>query len=368
MHATYVATACIIRSLAAGATLGVILFAFSLLAVGQGRIGTALKIEKVKLEEFGDLNTDEVKGRLDLFAAELSKAQHLRGVIVGYRREDLRPGFFFREIYGYQNYLTNSRGIEPRRLKVMDGGVKAASTSYLTTQLWLVPSGTTDPVMPAVPAEVNAPRQFDSVALGSGCVWENTLVLGEPDDALKFFAAALREKPGAKGFVLVHPSSREPLSKAIRFAASSRESLVSKYHLAPARVFAKVEARRHCSEIELWLAPANLAIPQTLSPGMFFQSQLMTEAEQNEYSVRRVELLGNTYTRDNVIRRRLLQNEGDVFRRSLLEQSLKNLSKLRNFRPVRMQDVAVHLNREEKTIDFLINLTELTRPRQRRTQ
>jgi outer membrane protein assembly factor BamA len=86
----------------------------------------------------------------------------------------------------------------------------------------------------------------------------------------------------------------------------------------------------------------------------------MDEAQQTEYSVRRVEFMGNEHTRDNILRKRFMQTEGDVFSRKALDQSLKNFSKLRMIYPVASDDVEVSLDREEKLIDFTIYFRERT--------
>ena len=92
---------------------------------------------------------------------------------------------------------------------------------------------------------------------------------------------------------------------------------------------------------------------------------MMRQAEQNQFTVRRVEFVGLTYTRDDVVRPRMTRfkdgdrtisfNEGDLFTRRKLVLSLRNMNKLRSeFYPVRLSDVEVRLNESEKTIDMAI--------------
>jgi hypothetical protein len=359
MHRTHTQLNLRIPTALTVALLGSILYC-SYLTCGQEKITTAQKFD-----EFWDLMTDDVQARLDRFAERVVKDQSLEALLVAYRREDMRPGPRLREIYGFQNYLVNKRGVDPRRLKIIDGGISEKPT----TELWLVPPGAKPPSIPPKGAlALNGPMLFDRLTHGPGCESEYTLTLEDPGDGLKFFATALGDNPTLKGFILVRPSEREPLSTAGRLAVNSKQLLIKEYGVAADRIVTRLEGRRLCSEIGLWLAPPDIAVPKNQSVGSFFQSQLMAEAEQNHYSVRRVELAGNTYTRDNVIRRRILQNEGEIFRRKLLEQSLRNISKLKNFNPVGIQDVEVHLSKEYKLIDFLINLTERTRSRKRRIQ
>lgn len=93
------------------------------------------------------------------------------------------------------------------------------------------------------------------------------------------------------------------------------------------------------------------------------QSQLITEAEANEYTVRRVEFLGNATTRHNVLNRRVVVQEGEIFNRESLERGVKNLSKLKVIKPVHLNDVEVKLNREYKHIDLLFCVREQRRSR-----
>ena len=89
----------------------------------------------------------------------------------------------------------------------------------------------------------------------------------------------------------------------------------------------------------------------------------MREAEGNKFTVRRVELIGNTYTADYVIRQKILLNEGDLFTRARLRKSLENISKLKQFMPVQLKDIQIHLDRGQKLVDINIYLSERTRRR-----
>ena len=93
------------------------------------------------------------------------------------------------------------------------------------------------------------------------------------------------------------------------------------------------------------------------------RSELLNEAEKNKFVVRRVEFFGNSNTRHDVLARRVVFQEGDLFTRALLERSLRNLSKLRIINPVRLKDVEVHLDREAKEMDFNVLIREKRRSR-----
>ena len=87
------------------------------------------------------------------------------------------------------------------------------------------------------------------------------------------------------------------------------------------------------------------------------QRSLITEAERLKFTVRRVEFLGLTYTHDQVVRDRMtpLVNEGYLFSRKKLVQSLQSMSKLRKaIYPLRMSDVILYLDRNEQLVDMTI--------------
>ena len=92
----------------------------------------------------------------------------------------------------------------------------------------------------------------------------------------------------------------------------------------------------------------------------------MDEAQRNEFTVRRVEFVGNTYTRDHVLRDRMtpIINEGDVFTRAKLVRSLRRMSALkRTIYPLRLTDVEIRLDRAEGLVDMTICFRERRRVR-----
>lgn len=86
------------------------------------------------------------------------------------------------------------------------------------------------------------------------------------------------------------------------------------------------------------------------------QRSLVTEAETQKFTVRRVEFVGLTYTRDEIIRDRMtpLVNEGDLFSRKKLIKSLQSMSRNKAVYPVRMSDVVLYLDRTERLVDMTI--------------
>jgi hypothetical protein len=98
------------------------------------------------------------------------------------------------------------------------------------------------------------------------------------------------------------------------------------------------------------------------------QDALIREAAENQYLVRRVEFSGNERTRDNVLRREIILQEGEVFTRENLARSLESVSRLKRIiYPVKLGDVILHLGKPEKIIDMTICFRERPRHRTKRS-
>ncbi|HUB20244.1 MAG TPA: outer membrane protein assembly factor BamA [Acidobacteriaceae bacterium] len=81
--------------------------------------------------------------------------------------------------------------------------------------------------------------------------------------------------------------------------------------------------------------------------------------EGKQFTVSRIEFQGNTVTRDFVIRRELLLQEGQVYNSHLWELSLLRLNQLDYFNPLRVdQDSETHQNTENATVDLLLKVQE----------
>ncbi len=81
--------------------------------------------------------------------------------------------------------------------------------------------------------------------------------------------------------------------------------------------------------------------------------------EGKQFYVSRIEIQGNTLTRDRVIRRELLLQEGQVYNSQLWEYSLLRLNQLDYFDPLKVdQDTEAHQNTEAGTVDLLLKVKE----------
>jgi outer membrane protein insertion porin family len=85
----------------------------------------------------------------------------------------------------------------------------------------------------------------------------------------------------------------------------------------------------------------------------------VTIEEGKQFTLRRLEFVGNTFTRDNVLRREVLINEGDIYNDGYWEYSVVKLNQLGYFNPIdKDKDVDRRTNDEEATVDLNLKVSE----------
>jgi outer membrane protein insertion porin family len=86
---------------------------------------------------------------------------------------------------------------------------------------------------------------------------------------------------------------------------------------------------------------------------------VITIEEGKQFSLRRLEFIGNTFTRDNVLRREVLLNEGDIYNQTAWEYSVIKLNQLGYFDPIdKDKDADFKTNDEEAYVDINLKVAE----------
>ena len=81
--------------------------------------------------------------------------------------------------------------------------------------------------------------------------------------------------------------------------------------------------------------------------------------EGKQFYVSRIEFSGNTITRDKVIRRELMLDEGSIYNSQLWEYSLLRLNQLQYFEPLKVdEDTEVQRDETAGTVDLLLKVKE----------
>jgi outer membrane protein insertion porin family len=80
--------------------------------------------------------------------------------------------------------------------------------------------------------------------------------------------------------------------------------------------------------------------------------------QQKQFFVRRIEFSGNTTTRDKVIRREILLDEGQVFNNRYWELSILRLNQLGYFDPIKPENAELKKNVKNGTVDIKLKVKE----------
>ncbi len=81
--------------------------------------------------------------------------------------------------------------------------------------------------------------------------------------------------------------------------------------------------------------------------------------EGKQFFVRRIDFSGNTTTRDKVIRRELLIDEGQIFNNRLWELSILRLNQLGYFEPLKAEEAAdIKRDTKTNTVDITLKVKE----------
>lgn len=84
------------------------------------------------------------------------------------------------------------------------------------------------------------------------------------------------------------------------------------------------------------------------------QDPLVEEAEQKQFTIRRVEIAGNTTIRHREFVKRFRKfNEGYIFTRRSFERSIKNIAKMKSIYPITNENVEIRLDREHGDVDIV---------------
>ena len=104
----------------------------------------------------------------------------------------------------------------------------------------------------------------------------------------------------------------------------------------------------------------NIGVDSTWSNTSQQRNSRLELADREQYVVRHIYVAGNTRTTDREIRTQLVQGFrlGDIFNRTALEKSIKQISKIRSLQPVTVDDIDVRIDDKEKHVEFTINVRE----------
>src|SRR3989454_9765386 len=105
------------------------------------------------------------------------------------------------------------------------------------------------------------------------------------------------------------------------------------------------------------LSPTFKENPQNPNEGI--ADFVVTIDEGKQFTLSRLEFIGNTFTRDNVLRREVLLNEGDIYNQKAWEYSIIKLNQLGYFDPIEKEkDVDIKTDDEQATVALNLKVSE----------
>ena len=207
-----------------------------------------------KIDSFGAIACDDAMARLDLFALELQKDPEAFGYIVVYPERGGLPGTYESYIDFSREHLKMVRGISTDRLVTVRGDYR----TELTTELWVVPPGSTLPVTPSPARKDSRFGKFDegfadySTSEGKQQLWTYDLC---PLKAVYFgaFARQLRSEPKSIGRLIIHLERGKRVNRARVMAHLLRREMVTEQGVSSDRILIVYGKPRKIPTVELWI-------------------------------------------------------------------------------------------------------------------
>ena len=139
----------------------------------------------------------------------------------------------------------------------------------------------------------------------------------------------------------------------------------SVFHMAPGDVFSTEKLQKGLDDLRKLYGNFGYIdfVPSPdpeIATGVKDQIDLTIDVDEgHQFFVRRIDFQGNTTTRDKVIRREMLIDEGDLYSQQLWETSILRLNQLGYFEPLKPEEAAdVKRDTRTNTVDLLLKVKE----------
>jgi hypothetical protein len=218
-----------------------------------------------KVDEYGKIGHCDMSARLDNLAMELQNEPQSKALIVGYDRKGEAHSRADWYLKVSRFYLINSRGIEPSRVAIVNGGSRDGKD--VVTELWLVPDGAEPPVpMPATDkyAAKDFSGKFDSYVTDDQ-IYREIIEMGYSGTEISQseFAEKMKEQPDSNGYLVIR-TSKKSVPGAWRRIARREEQLLQKDYNIEARRLKSVNGGQiegDYAEVQLWILPKSAPPP-----------------------------------------------------------------------------------------------------------
>lgn len=244
------------------------------------------------IDEYGTIIVSAEIARLDNYAVAMQNDPTAKAFVIHYRSHYQLPGAGFRHLKGIERYLVNSRGFDPKRIVLVDGG----AVNCPKTELWLAPVGTAPVVKGTYQTfyeDMESARKFDQ--------FHYSLYSDKPDESddysygfgsvnsLEAYAAALFKEPKSIAYIIVYPqyyvqkyenqnesgkivktqkTYLDSAKTAAQLMRTVKSEMIRKYNFPASRIQTVNGGYRKFRAIETWILPRG-GHPPVATPDSF---------------------------------------------------------------------------------------------------
>ena len=267
-----------------------------------GGAAQARKPKATRFDQFGKVGHCDLGARLDNFTIQVQNTRGSQANIISYGPEGEGPGTgrYFLELI--KDYLVNSRGLNPNRVKTIYAG-RNMDPTLPVIELWIVPKGAASPEpqkyethlesFQGLFADEAASDNFDQY-------YEDEMGPGIPGTTDASFADILQQQKNATGYIVVY-SGEDLTPGAWRRLAQSQIDYFKAFKLEASRFKMIFGGHQKETRLQLWISPdgalpvndagSEMSAAKTVKAGDFYSDNLRIERNQKAIFTRLAEIL-----------------------------------------------------------------------------
>jgi hypothetical protein len=216
-----------------------------------------------KFDEFTRVGGCDHSARLDNFAIQLQTEPETIGYVIAYGPEGEGSGTGNFRLRVSLDYLVNSRGIDPQRIKTIYGG-RYKDLEESVSELWIAPPGAEAPEI--VKYENKAGEftgKFIEEPTWDGPIFEGDETTGPPigDVTLASFADMLRLQEKSYAYIVVYEDDESKPGAWGRISARVAKGLQVHYGVSADRTKIIFGGYDKKSKLQLWILPMGAPPP-----------------------------------------------------------------------------------------------------------
>ena len=209
-----------------------------------------------RFDEFGQIGHCDLGARLDNFAIQVQNTPDSQANIISYGPEGEGPGTGRYSLEIVKDYLVNTRGLGPNRVKTIYGG-RNTDLTQPAIELWIVPTGAASPepqkresYLERIQGLFAERPAFD----GFGLYHEEEMGPGIPGTTDAAFADTLNVQKNATGYLVVY-SGKDGMPGEWRRIAQSKIDSLKALKLEANRLKMIFGGHREKTRLQLWVSP-----------------------------------------------------------------------------------------------------------------